>query len=211
VAASIAGDTITTYVNDAEIFHVSDSTFTDGSPGLGFYVQGATGVNSDYGFTCYAASDDGSMPSCATPETAAIGRATGGGRVLTPTGPVSIEYELHCQASAGRNNLEVVWNGGRFRLDDLTSAACSQDPAIAGPSAGRGQGDNRGRPGFNTYQGKGTGRLANVSGASATWTLTDQGEPGRNDTVAIQIKNRNNVVVLNVSGRLTDGNNNMHK
>src|SRR5437868_5872043 len=40
VAASIVGNTITSYVNGVEIFHVSDTDFNAiaaGSPGLGFY------------------------------------------------------------------------------------------------------------------------------------------------------------------------------
>ena len=124
-----------------------------------------------------------------------------------PAGPVDLEVELRCQPSAGQNNLDVAWGGSRFRLENLTSGLCSQDPAIAGP-ASKGKGD---QVAFNTFKGSGTGRLNNVAGASATWTLTDQGEPGKNDTVAIQIKDRNNVVVLNASGRLASGNYQAHK
>jgi len=207
VAASIVGSTITTYINDVEIFHVTDSTFTDGNPGLGFFMQkpqGDPASDADYGFSCYAAADDGVVPSCAAAEP---GRMTGGGRVVTPTGPVTLAFELRCQPSGGASNLEVVWSGGRFTLDTLTTTECYQDPSIASATVSRG----KGQPAFNTYLGQGTGRLKNGSAASATWSLTDQGEPGRNDTVAIQIRDRNNVVVLSAAGRLADGNNASHK
>jgi hypothetical protein len=210
VAASIVGNTLTTYVNGVEIFHVSDGTpFADGNPGIGFYLQGATGVNSDYGFSCYAASDNGIVPSCAQPVQPQSGRMTGGGRVLMTSGALDIEFELRCQPS-GEKNLEVNWNGGKFKLENLTSALCYQDPSIADPKPPKGKGEKN-EATFNTYQGKGTGRLNNVSGASATWTLTDQGEPGKKDTVSIQIRDRNNVLVVNASGRLVDGNIETHK
>ena len=208
VAASIVGNTITAFVNGVEIFHTSDSTpFTDGNPGIGFYLQGATGTNADYGFSCYAASDDGIVPACAQPVQPQSGRMTGGGRVLMPSGAVDVAFELRCQPSAGQNNLEVNWNGGKFKLENLTSGLCSQDPAIPAP-APKGKAD---QPAFNTYKGSGTGRLDKSAGASATWTLTDQGEPGKNDTVTIQVKDASNVVVLNASGRLVSGNFQTHK
>jgi len=206
VAASAVGNTITTYVNDAEIFHVTDSAFADGNPGLGFYLQGATGVNADYGVSCYAASDAGGVvPACAPPPQPQDGRMTGGGVLVSSTRQIAIAFELNCHASTGHSNLEVVWNNGRFHLDNLTSATCYLDPTIAGTDGGHRQ------PTFNTYVGKGTGRLNNSPGASASWTLTDGGEPGNNDTVTIQIRDRNNAVVLDATGRLVDGHNDAHK
>ena len=56
VKATIVGSTITTYINNVAIFSVTDTTFTDGNPGLGFFLQGASGLNADYGFTSYTAS-----------------------------------------------------------------------------------------------------------------------------------------------------------
>lgn len=57
VRASISGSTITVYINDIQIAQVSDSTFSTGSPGLGFYLSGASGVISDFGFTAFTGSD----------------------------------------------------------------------------------------------------------------------------------------------------------
>jgi hypothetical protein len=59
VMATAVGSTITTYINGAAIFSVTDGTYTSGNPGMGFYLQGASGVNSDFGFTSFTASDTG--------------------------------------------------------------------------------------------------------------------------------------------------------
>ena len=57
VKATIVGNVITVYINGNLIFKVTDNVFTSGNPGMGFYLQGAMNVNSDYGFTSFTASD----------------------------------------------------------------------------------------------------------------------------------------------------------
>jgi chitodextrinase len=58
VKATMVGTTITAYINGAQIIQATDSTYTTGSPGMGFYIQGGTAAQeSDYGFTSYTASD----------------------------------------------------------------------------------------------------------------------------------------------------------
>ena len=59
VKATIVGNTITSYINGVAKLSVTDSTFSSGSPGMGFYLQSASGVNADYGFKSYTASDSG--------------------------------------------------------------------------------------------------------------------------------------------------------
>jgi hypothetical protein len=181
---------------------VTDAVFADGNPGMGFYLQGMSGVNADYGFTCYSAASGSVAPPCAAPApTAQTGWMTGNGRVVTPSGLVTIAFELHCKASDGDNSLDVNGGGNKFRLEHLTSAMCVDAATI-----------DAGRPhaGFDTLHGKGTGRY-NGAPATAEWTFTDAGEPGRNDTDTIQIKNSSNVIVLTASGRLVTGNNQAHK
>ncbi len=56
VKATIAGSTITVYINGAQVLQGTDSTFTSGSPGMGFFLSGGAGVNSDFGFTRFSAS-----------------------------------------------------------------------------------------------------------------------------------------------------------
>ena len=58
VKATIIGTTITAYVNGTQVVQGSDSTYTTGSPGMGFYIQGGSvSQESDYGFTSFTASD----------------------------------------------------------------------------------------------------------------------------------------------------------
>jgi hypothetical protein len=58
VSATSHDGTITAYVNGTEIMQVFDDTYTSGSPGMGFFLQGASGVNQNYGFTSFSATDD---------------------------------------------------------------------------------------------------------------------------------------------------------
>ena len=65
VKATMVGTVITAYVNDTPILQASDGTYTNGSPGMGFWLKRRSGVRSwfgyrsirnvDYGFTRFAA------------------------------------------------------------------------------------------------------------------------------------------------------------
>jgi tetratricopeptide (TPR) repeat protein len=57
VKATIAGNVITAYINGVQVAQATDSTYPTGHPGMGFFLQGTTGVNRDYGFTNFTASD----------------------------------------------------------------------------------------------------------------------------------------------------------
>ena len=111
-------------------------------------------------------------------------------------------FELHCDKNNRPNNLEINWaNGQNFHLEQLTSAFCFDDPAIAPKPP---------RAGFDTYVGVGTGRLNGVPGATAQWTFTDAGEPGTKDSATIKITDAGGTVVLNVTGKLEKGNQQAH-
>lgn len=60
VKASIVGDVITAYINGVEVLRATDSTYTNGSPGIGFFLQGSGVSNNDFGFTSFTASDTSS-------------------------------------------------------------------------------------------------------------------------------------------------------
>lgn len=141
---------------------------------------------------------------CTSPAKPVEGRMTGGGSVFTSAGiRVTHGFQLHCDASKVPNNLEINWGKGKkFHMEALTSAACSDDPKIgeAPPVAG-----------FDTYKGKGTGRYNGVLGATAEWTFTDAGEPGRDDFAEFVIKDVNSNIVVTVSGLLDRGNQQAHK
>ena len=128
---------------------------------------------------------------------------TGGGSVFT-TGKDRVTHgmELHCDATALPNNLEVNWGKGeKFHLDALSSVVCSDDPRIgpAKPVAS-----------FDTMVGLGTGSYNGRSGATVAFTFTDAGEPGRSDTATINIKDAGGRIVLTVSGSVSNGNQQAH-
>jgi|GEM_PF-1995186 len=133
----------------------------------------------------------------------ADGRMTGGGSVFTSSGMrVTHGFEIHCDIKDVPNRLEINWDGGNnFHLETLTSAFCFTDPKI-----------DSGHPKapFNTYIGAGTGKLNGVLGATAAWTFTDAGEPGKNDSATITITDSKGKVVLTVSGLLDKGNQQAH-
>lgn len=58
VKATIIGNAITAQINGVLMLDTLDDTYVGGSPGMGFHLEGASGVNSDYGFTDFIASDD---------------------------------------------------------------------------------------------------------------------------------------------------------
>jgi hypothetical protein len=57
VRATMIGNIITAYINNREVLRASDDSFTTGSPGMGFYLQGRAGMNHDFGFTHFRATD----------------------------------------------------------------------------------------------------------------------------------------------------------
>jgi hypothetical protein len=67
VEATIVGNVITAYINGVPVMSAIDSTFSSGSPGIGFWLQRPTGIrswltnmmvtNSDFGFSSMAAWD----------------------------------------------------------------------------------------------------------------------------------------------------------
>jgi hypothetical protein len=58
VSASVVGDRITLFVNDVELVQVRDSTWSDGNPGMGFFLRANSGCDPRgvLGFTRYTAS-----------------------------------------------------------------------------------------------------------------------------------------------------------
>ena len=66
VMATISGLTITVYVNNVQVLQGTDSTYSFGSPGIGFYTSETT-ANSDFGFTDFTATGSGSQPFRSSP------------------------------------------------------------------------------------------------------------------------------------------------
>lgn len=65
VRAAIVGRVITLHKNGARVLRATDGTYATGSPGIGFFLQGAgEAANGDFGFTRVRASD---LPGTAAP------------------------------------------------------------------------------------------------------------------------------------------------
>ena len=58
IKATIIGNVITGYLNGAQVVQATDSTYANGAPGMGFYLEGGpSSSQSDYGFTTFSATD----------------------------------------------------------------------------------------------------------------------------------------------------------
>jgi len=57
VKASLIGNVLTVWINGVQVTRITDDKFKNGSPGIGFYLEGATGVIGDFGFTSLMATD----------------------------------------------------------------------------------------------------------------------------------------------------------
>jgi hypothetical protein len=130
---------------------------------------------------------------------------TGGGNFVAANGTIVHHgFELRCDASDPRQNLEVNWGVGQnFHLTGVTSVVCFDDPAInpTPPAAP-----------IDTLVLVGTGSFNGVTGATIQLTFTDAGEPGTSDSVQMTIRDAQGNVVLNVPlTHLIGGNQQAHK
>jgi len=57
VTATIVGNVLDSYINGVLVAEATDSTYTTGSPGIGFFLQGSAGRASEFGFSNFTASD----------------------------------------------------------------------------------------------------------------------------------------------------------
>jgi hypothetical protein len=62
VKATIVGSAITVYINGVQVNQATDTTFGTGNPGMGFFIDGASGVNQNFGFTSFTATDGTQAP-----------------------------------------------------------------------------------------------------------------------------------------------------
>ncbi|MDO9445419.1 MAG: post-COAP-1 domain-containing protein, partial [Dehalococcoidia bacterium] len=125
------------------------------------------------------------------------GRMTGGGNVVVSGDHYTFGLSLRCNASGNNFQFNDHEGGVKFHLQTITSVTCSDNPAI----------NPKPRPAsIDTMVLMGTGRLGNGATGTVELTLTDQGEPGRNDTISVVIKDASGQVISQVSGKLTGGN-----
>ncbi len=108
----------------------------------------------------------------------------------------SYNFTLRCDPDLGENQFVIRWSEGQFELTKIINAICKDDPAISptDPPAN-----------FDTYKGEGDGLVNGRIGASATWNLTDAGDPTAADTVEVIITDAIGNVVFELSGPLDEG------
>ena len=86
-------------------------------------------------------------------------------------------FMIHCFSFIQPDNLEINWGkGNSFHMTSITSSTCDNDPSTGSSGAT-----------FNRIQGSGTGRYNGVPGATATWSFTDNGEPGAKDHGSLMV------------------------
>ena len=119
--ATIVGNTITAYKNGVKVLSVTDSTYANGSPGIGFYIQGGSASQqSNYGFKSFTASDGGTADSTSVP--------------MTPTTPTNLvanvsslsEIDLSWTASTESRTVisyQLIRNGKQIGTATSTSYA----------------------------------------------------------------------------------------
>jgi hypothetical protein len=138
----------------------------------------------------------GDLPQPAPPSDATLRRFTGAGHMNDPE-RTKFTLGLHCNPLVGHNRFKVAWGNKpthQFETDLLTSAACETAPEP-----------------LRTHRGWGLGKLDGSPGAKAHWSLTDAGEPGRDDTVVIEIYDPENNLLRRVEGRISGGNLQAHE
>ena len=90
VSGSISNSTITAYINGTPVLQGTDTNFSSGNPGLGIFIQGAAGVNGDYGFMNYTATDERITPTL--PNLTVLGPAANGTFILQFKGVAGTPY-----------------------------------------------------------------------------------------------------------------------
>ena len=130
---------------------------------------------------------------------------TGGGNVSIGQGKDAHRYTwgfvLRCDGSGGNFQFNDHSNGGAFHLESITSVECNDDLSVdpGNPKAG-----------FDTLVMEGQGRWNGTSGATVHVTLVDAGEPGKTDTIEIEIHDADGVLVDVIPASLTGGNHQAH-
>lgn len=154
------------------------------------------------------------------------GKMTGGGRTHAADGTkVTHGFVLRCATcttttTSGDDDhdkkrhhdaFQVNWGrNDKFKLEQVLSASCIDDPSIDPGSNNRCDDDEDDNPQFDTHSGRGTGRYNGESGATVEWTSTNAGRSGRNDHVRLLIRDAAGTVVLAVDAVLKDGNHTAH-
>jgi hypothetical protein len=128
VSGSISNDTITAFINGSPILQGTDTHYASGNPGIGIFIQGASGVNGDYGFTSFTATDGLDTPP--PPHLAISGPDTGGSLTLHLDGAAGTTYQIQATDSLSPSSWQPL---GSITPNETGSAQFTNLPP-AGPS-----------------------------------------------------------------------------
>jgi hypothetical protein len=106
ITGTVTNHTITAYINGSLIVQGTDTNFTGGNPGVGIFIQGASGVNRDYGFTSYTATDGLPVP----PPRLKISGPDNGVVVLRVFGVPGTVYQIQRTDSPGAAGWQSLGN-----------------------------------------------------------------------------------------------------
>ena len=133
----------------------------------------------------------GDLPPPEPPADASRRFFTGSGK-MPDAENTKFTFDVHCNPLVGTNQFKLHWgkkHAHSFRLQLLTSASCEPESEP-----------------LHSHRGWALGQLDGSPGAKVHWTLTDEGEPGRNDTVSIDVFDPDNQLVHHAEGKITDAN-----
>lgn len=109
VSGSISNSTITAYINGTPVLQGTDTNYASGRPGIGIFIQGATGVNGDYGFTGYTATDERTTPSL--PNLTVLRSGTNGAFILQFKGVPGTTYGFQSTTNLSPPHWQLLGTG----------------------------------------------------------------------------------------------------
>jgi hypothetical protein len=101
---------ITAYKNGTVVETATDTTYTGGSPGMGFYIQGgASSTNADFGFSQFSATDGSSGTTTTTTTTTTTSTTTT--TVVGPASPYPLKVSANGRYLVDQNNAPFLLMG----------------------------------------------------------------------------------------------------
>lgn len=141
--ATASGSTLTIYKNGSTIFSLTDATYTTGSPGVGFFLNGQTGVDANFGFTDAWFSDGPPVVDTTIATSVTSSSALSGGAVVSNVGS-SVTASGVCYATSANPTTPCTSDGTSTpftsTLSGLSSSTLYHYRAFATNSNGTGYG-----------------------------------------------------------------------
>jgi hypothetical protein len=127
IKATISGSVITAYINGSQVLQATDKTFMSGSPGVSINLQGASGVNGDYGLISFTASEFSPQQSGTT--SSAMAAASTSTTAATTSSTVTWKYSTNFPSTENPISEGGNWTNGQTAGVDWTNVRTT--PGIA--------------------------------------------------------------------------------